>query len=295
MTSSRAPRLILIAPWFGPWPVWINLYLESCRWNDWVTWLIPTDQDPPENQPPNAIFQPMTTEELFERAGDLTGLDLRGHPAYKLCDIRPVFGTLFEDDIAGHSHFGYTDHDIIYGQLSCELTPERLNSYEVISGHAKLQAGHLSVFQNTARMRNAWKRMPGVRRAMKTPQHVGFDERGFGRRLDPTKWHPPWRRYTALWHEMHSMPDRSPTWLDGGSHPTRFTWHDGRLTEPRNAKPQYAYLHFMLWRSNHYRYVNRYGPAPWPERDKLMHVDWREAAEQGFEISHDGFTPRRKG
>ena len=290
MTAPPAPRPILIAPWFGPWPVWINLYFESCRWNDWVTWLIPTDQEPPENQPPNVRFLPMSLDDFVARAGSVARAPLCIPDAYKITDLKPLFGAMFEAEIAGFTHFGYTDHDIIYGQLSCELTPDRLARHEVISSHANLQAGHLSVFQNTARMRNAWRRMPGWRKALRNARHVGFDERGFGRRLNPNKWHPPWRRYSALWHEMYSMPDRSRAWLDGGSNPTRFTWKDGHLSEPRNALPEYAYLHFMLWRSNHYRYCDVFGPAPWPELDAIMHVDWREAAAQGFEISHRGFT-----
>ena len=286
------PNLILFAPWFGPWPVWINLYLESCRWNPNITWLIHTDQTPPENRPPNVIFEQMPLQDFVARIQDVTGVRLKVEMAYKITDFKPLLGAAFEDDILGYSHFGYTDLDIIYGQLDCELTVERLTEYEAISSHANLQAGHLSVYQNTPRMRMAWRRMPKWRRILKKAKPGGFDEQGFGRHLNPAKWHPPWRRYKALWHEMYSMPDRGRIWLDGGPTPTRMSWYSGRLTEPRHAKPQYAYLHFMLWRSNKYRRVDRSGPAPWTTRDKIMHIDWRDAAEHGFAITHQGFVPR---
>ncbi len=286
-----AQRLILIAPWFGPWPVWINLYLESCRWNPDIAWLIPTDQDPPENRPPNVTFLKMGFDAIIARAQAVAGTLITAPDAYKLTDLKPLLGAMFETEISDFSHFGYTDLDIIYGQLNCEFTPERLDQYEVISSHSNMQSGHLSIFQNSQRMRTEWRRVRGWRRAISSPEHQSFDERSFSRRLDPRKWQPPWRRYKVLWHEMYSMPDRRQVWLDGGPPPTRMIWKQGRLTEPRNAQPQYAYLHFMLWRSNRYRYTNRVGMAPWPERDEIMHVkDWREAAEQGFEISHDGFT-----
>lgn len=284
MTSCR---LALIAPWFGPWPVWINLYLESCRWNPWVTWMIPTDQTPPENQPPNVVFMPMTLAGFLGRGERVTGLRLQAHEAYKITDFKPLLGTMFENEIAGYSHYGYTDHDIIFGQLACELTPERLAEYEIISSHANLQAGHLSVFRNTPRLRASW-RVPGWRRILRSPDHQGFDERGFGRRLDPKKWHPPWRRYKVLWHEMYAMPDRFPVWLDGGPNPTQFLWQEGHLTEPRNAQPEYAYLHFMLWRSSRYRRKGKI--APWENLGAVMHADWQDAAAHGFEISTQGFT-----
>ncbi len=285
----QEPSLALISPWFGPWPTWINLYLESCSWNPWVTWLIPTDQEPPENQPPNVTFMPMSLAQFVKRIEDVAGLHLTVRDAYKITDFKPLLGAVFEEEIASFTHFGYTDQDIIYGQLDCELTTERLRQYEIISSHGDIQSGHLSVFQNTPRLRSAWQRMPGCRRLLKSPEHRVFDEVGFGRRLNPNKWHPPWRRYRILWHEMFSMPDRDKAWADGGPQPTRMFWKSGRLTEPRNAMPQYAYLHFMLWRSGRYRG----GPAPWESLNKVLHIDWRQAAEHGFEISHDGFTPRR--
>ncbi|MCW9042460.1 MAG: hypothetical protein OQK05_03875 [Pseudopelagicola sp.] len=283
-------RLALFSPWFGPWPEWINLYFESCRWNPEVTWLVPTDQEPPPCQPPNVVFMPMSLAEFTARASDVTGLSLAPENAYKICDYMPLIGEMFADDLHGFTHFGYTDNDIIYGQLACELTPERLASYEIISSHANLQAGHLTVMQNTPRMTRVWRKTPFWRRQIADPKHRGFDERAFGRRLDPRKWHPPWRRYKVLWHEMHSMPDRGGLWPDGKPTPHHFHWHKGVLTDARGAKDQYAYLHFMFWRSGRYR-LKRLGPPPWQNLETLVHVDWRSIGETGFDITRRGFLP----
>lgn len=284
------PRLALVAPWFGPWPVWINLYLESCRWNPEITWLIPTDQDPPACQPPNVTFLSMTLAEFTARAAAVTGLPLVPSDPYKICDFKPLIGEMFADELRAFTHFGYTDNDIIYGQLACELTPERLATYEIISSHANLQAGHLTVMQNTRRVCRAWRHTPKWRRHLQRPDHTGFDERAFGRRIDPNRWHPPWRRFSVLWHEMFSMPDRGGTWPDGGRSPQHYHWHKGRLTDARGAKEEYAYLHFMFWRSGRYR-SEAMGPAPWDSLDTLMHVAWPAAAETGFDITRQGFLP----
>ena len=287
MTGSK---LALFSPWFGPWPEWINLHLESCRWNPEITWLIHTDQDPPDCQPPNVRFIPMTLAEFTTRAADVSGLTLDPENAYKICDYRPLLGEMFADDLRDFTHFGYTDNDIIYGQLSCELTPERLATYEIISSHANLQAGHLTVMQNTPRMVRAWRNVPRWRRLLSDNAHAGFDERAFGRQFDPRKWHLPWRRYKVLWHEMYSMPDRIALWPDGKPTPHHFHWHKGVLTDARGAKDQYAYLHFMFWRSGRYRF-RRLGPPPWDRFDTVVHVDWREVGETGFDITRRGFLP----
>lgn len=283
-------RLALFSPWFGPWPVWINLYLESCRWNPEITWLIPTDQEPPECQPPNVIFMRMEMRDFVARASEACGLRLTPEDAYKICDYRPMLGDMYPDELRDFTHFGYTDNDIIYGQLSCELTPERLENYEIISGHANLQAGHLTILKNTPRICSAWRRTPRWRKLIGKSEHTGFDERGFGRPLNPRKWHPPWRSYKVLWTEMYSMPDRRGSWPDGKPSPQHFRWQEGRLTDTRGAKDQYAYLHFMLWRSARHRFSSS-GPPPWQSVENLVNVDWREVSETGFDITRKGFLP----
>ena len=287
--TTKPQSLALICPWFGPWPEWINFYLESCRWNPWVTWLMPTDQPLPENAPPNVTFLPMSLDDFVERAAKVSGLPLNPKDAYKINDYKPMLGEMFLQEIKGYSHFGYTDCDIIYGQLDCELTPERLAKYEIISSHSNLQAGHLTVMQHTKRMLRAWRQSAQWKDAIGDRNYRGFDEKAFGKLFNPRKFHLPWRRYKSLWHEMFSMPDRRATWADDGPNPTEFSWINGKLTEPRNAMPQYAYLHFMYWRSNRYR---KKGPiAPWKKLNQIVNVDWTTAQQDGFKITTIGFQP----
>ena len=281
-------QLLLFSPWFGPWPEWINFTFESCRHNPEITWLIPTDQTAPENLPPNVHLLQMSLADFLGRMSAITGLHLAPENIYKICDFKPLFAEAFSEHLSGFSHFGYTDLDVIYGQLSCELTPERLNTFEIISSHGFLQAGHLSVFRNTERLRRAWRHVPGWRRALAAPEHRNFDEGMFGKRLDPKKWHLPWRRYRVLWQEMYSTPDWPFPWLDGAANsPDHWTWHNGVLTNTQNGPREFAYLHFMNWRSDRYRYGP--APAPWPDQPNLLHIDWAEAAQHGFAITHKGF------
>lgn len=37
------PWLILLMPYFGRWPEWINLFVESCKGNPGVRWRFYTD------------------------------------------------------------------------------------------------------------------------------------------------------------------------------------------------------------------------------------------------------------
>ena len=43
----------------------------------------------------------------------------------------------------------------------------------------------------------------------------------------------------------------------------------------------------MYWHSDRWRTANM-GPAPWPALERIVHCDWRDAAETGFTISPKG-------
>ena len=31
--SKKDKKIIMLMPYFGKWPVWMDLYIESCKWN----------------------------------------------------------------------------------------------------------------------------------------------------------------------------------------------------------------------------------------------------------------------
>lgn len=275
--------VVLFSPWFGPWPEWINLHMESIRYNPSITWIFPTDQAPPENVPPNCHFLSMSLQDFVDRAAEVSGLDLTATSAYKICDYRPMIGEMFEPTLTSFTHFGYTDLDVIYGDLSVELSSERLEIYDVISSHAALQSGHMSLFKNTKKLRRAFRTVPGWRKDIASPDHTGFDERRFGRWI-PNKWWRLFPRYRVLWSEWYSTPEGHYNWIDDvPQHPSEWVWKDGVLRNTSDGDRQFAYLHFMNWRSGQYRRDG--AAAPWQNLDHILHTDWQTACANGFTIS----------
>ena len=49
-------RIKIIIPYFGHWPEWINLFLQSCAYNADIDWLFYTDCGEPEVRPANTEF-----------------------------------------------------------------------------------------------------------------------------------------------------------------------------------------------------------------------------------------------
>src|SRR5690606_5618517 len=124
-------------------------FVESCRHNPEVEWLVPTDQPPPANLAANIRFMPTSFADFLDRASRIMGVDVRHSERYKLCDIKPFYGLIFEDEIRSYRSFGFCDIDIIWGNIRQFYTDELLDRFELISFHGDRVAGHLTIMRNS--------------------------------------------------------------------------------------------------------------------------------------------------
>jgi hypothetical protein len=293
---ARSKPLVLISPWFGPWPEWINFFVESCKWNPEIDWLIPTDQAPPDNTAPNIQYQRMSFDAYKRHAGSRLGIDLTRANPYKLCDLKPCLGFIHEDDIAEYRSFGFCDIDIVWGDIRATYSDELLARYDAISSLDDRIAGHLSVFRNTAKMRSIFRKVKGWRACMEDPRHLGFDEGTFSGVFSPPKRLFSLRRIGrphSLFVNRWATPGGTRLWPDGLPGPSEWTWKRGKLSNERDSH-DLLYLHVMLWQSNRWRRAAS-EPAPWPLLDQIVQCDWREAAVQGFRISPRGIEIEPQG
>jgi hypothetical protein len=94
-------RKLLIVPWFGPLPTWIDAYTaDTLRLPEsGYTWLL--DQD---------------LRRFKARCRDRLGVDCPIKPGTgKIWDYRPALAVLYRDEIAGFDYWGHTDLDCVYG------------------------------------------------------------------------------------------------------------------------------------------------------------------------------------
>ena len=71
---------------------------------------------------------------------------------YKLCDFRPAYGDIFQEELQDYDFWGYCDTDLIFGDICKYLTTNILKEYDKI-----FEYGHLTIFKNNNRMRNLYK------------------------------------------------------------------------------------------------------------------------------------------
>ena len=293
-------RIVILIPYFGRWPEWLPLYLESCRANPSIDWVFYSDCPAPVDSPPNVTFRSISFEDYCRQVSDKLGIDFSPTEAYKLCDIRPAIGDIHEDDIEGYDYFGYGDIDVIYGDIRAFYTEEVLR-YTCISTHRNRLSGHFSLLKNTPLVRSAYRKMPQWRELMANKEYQRLDEAKFSKVFLRHKKHPQWLR--RLYHlfdplqgdgyfkEQYSTILSPIPWLDGSmEHPQVWFWRNGKLTNDHDGERGFLYLHFMNWKSATWLKKFRGEKAAWQDLRVLNHVPSGQE-RNGFRIDREGFHP----
>lgn len=137
-------RLLLILPYFGTLPNYFQQYLNSCAHNsDICDWLIFTDDKTKYIYPDNVKVYYCSFQEIQNRIKNLFPFSVRIDRPYKLCDYKPAYGFIFENEIRGYDYWGHCDPDIIWGKFS-----HFFNS-SILSHDRVMRLGHLCLYKNT--------------------------------------------------------------------------------------------------------------------------------------------------
>lgn len=259
-----APRIRFLIPYFGRWPFWMPFFLESCRHNPDIDWLFFSDCGVPDNLPANVVIESMTFADYCQLVSERLGISFNPRSAYKLCDIKPALGYIHADRLEGFDFWGFSDIDLVYGNLRAYFTAERLARFDLLSTHDRRISGHLCLMRNTPRMRKAFMQVPDWQGAFQQAEHLAFDEGAFSRLFIRRKNWPeglrrlldlfnPWRRCSEF-VEAFTTPNARVPWHDGSfDFPARWIWRHGELGNERDGARQFVYFHFLGWKYNAWR------------------------------------------
>ncbi len=168
---------IFIIPYFGKLPVFFPFWLKSCGSNSFFHWLLITDNEIPGALPPNVILKKMTFRDFVKHIQSFFDFKISLEKPYKICDFRPAFGVIFQQDIAGYDYWGYCDIDLIWGDLSQLAEIVRQKRFDKI-----LENGHCTLVKNTPEIRNGFQALlPGClyyKDVFASPKSWIFDENG---------------------------------------------------------------------------------------------------------------------
>ncbi|WP_417791588.1 DUF6625 family protein [Stutzerimonas xanthomarina] len=255
-----APSIVLLIPYFGRWPFWMPFFLETVRHNPDINWLFFSNCGIPENLPPNVCIRECSFDSYCELVSTRLGITFRPGSAYKLCDIKPALGHIHAADIVNFDFWGFSDIDLVYGDLRGYFTPERLARFDLLSTHARRVSGHLCLMRNTTVMRELFMQVPCWRETFMKDEHCAFDEGAFSRLFVRHKNWPEGlrrimdrfnqRRQRSEFIEAFTTPNARIAWHDGSSEfPARWIWREGRLTNDRDRAREFPYFHFITWKS----------------------------------------------
>ncbi len=169
-------KIGIIICYFGKWPSYFPYFLSSIAHNKIFHWLLFSDNNYNFPKYDNISYNKIDINEFNRLASDKTNIKIRIEKAYKLCDIRPLFGKIFEDQLRGFDFWGYSDIDIIYGQISDFINYEITENYDIISTYQGFLSGPLCLFRNNNRINELPRQSVNYPFVFESSKHYGFDE-----------------------------------------------------------------------------------------------------------------------
>lgn len=169
-------ELVFIIPYFGKFNNYFQFFLESCKKNKNVDWIIFTDDKTKYNYPPNVKVIYMSFSEIKEVIQSKIPFKISLERPYKLCDLRPFYGEIFRKYVEQYYYWGYCDTDIIWGNIEkmiFKILKEQ--KYDKL-----FFLGHCSIFRNNKSNNKFLKKIlykeQRVKDVLQNKDNCSFDE-----------------------------------------------------------------------------------------------------------------------
>ncbi|MCH2197748.1 MAG: hypothetical protein MK081_03125 [Flavobacteriales bacterium] len=167
----------VIIPYIGDsFPQYFPLFLKSAEYADFIDFLFVTDLELPPVHPSNVHKVHCSSGELVTRAKEKLGINLDLTYPYKLCDLKPAYGHLFEDLVKDADWWGIGDIDLVLGDLHSLKTEGIFDQFDIISFRQHWLSGSLAFFRNNELNCTLYQASPDWKKVFEQARYVGFDE-----------------------------------------------------------------------------------------------------------------------
>jgi hypothetical protein len=179
--EKQEKSIAVLICYYGNFPWYFAYFLESCKFNPTVNFIIITDNLAEDfSLPENILFVPSTLDGFNSLASQKLGLNTNIITPYKICDFKPAFGLIFEDLIEEYDFWGHGDIDVIFGNIRGFITEDLLSRYDLISIRPDWMPGCFLLFKNEQKMINLFSQSKDYRRVFTVAEYLNFDETSFG-------------------------------------------------------------------------------------------------------------------
>lgn len=180
-------KIALIIPYFGEFPEWMPLYLYSCSKQRKIDFLYFTDCEIPKRIYANTIFVKTTFEAYCDKVSSKLSIEFHPSASYKLCDLKPFYGMVHEEELRNYEWWGFGDLDLIYGDLSLLLNDYNLNHYDLLTTHVDKVAGHFTIVRKNSIYTKIPLQIPHWQGKLMLDKHVYLDETEYAELVKPWK------------------------------------------------------------------------------------------------------------
>jgi len=176
--KNNYQSIAILTCFFGKWPWYFPYFIQSCKFNPTIDFIIITDNDI-KTLPDNVIIIQKQLKEIRVIASEKFGFGIPDFDAYKLCDFKPAYGFLFPDIIARYNFWGHGDIDVIYGDIRAFILEEMLSQYELITARHDFLSGTFTLFKNNEKMNTLFMKSKDYKKVFASSNHFCFDECNF--------------------------------------------------------------------------------------------------------------------
>jgi len=307
--SNSMKKIAILIPYFGKFPEWADFFFETIKRNSSIDFIFYTDCDTQKYKASNITFVKISFEEYVSKVNQYLNFEFQPKNAYKLCDLRPLFGMIHKGDFKNYDFYGWTDMDLIFGDIRSFYTNDILKSYDVLSTHSVRISGHLALFKNTKRNRNMYNRIYNWENRLKHPDLIGIDEQGMMNAYSMTIFDRFNKKFKVEFDnlfiriikkiktrklymkEQYTTPFTPIPWLDNSINscqPSDWFYKDGNITNLRDGERSFMYLHFMNFKNSRWRHDNT--KAPWEGVAQICFAEKKDM-NKGIQINHHGIYP----
>lgn len=172
--------IAILLPYFGKLPDYFSFFLQCCQRNPFIDFIIFTDDLSIYKWKPGGnihVFE-MDVKEFNQLASTRLELIFTLTKGYKLRDLRPAFGKIFEDYLKNYSFWGSCDSDIILGDLRKLITKEMLAAYDFISFYNDFISGPFFMVKNIPEANELFRKSKDYKTVFLESRNFYFDEAG---------------------------------------------------------------------------------------------------------------------
>jgi len=145
-------KILLIVLYFGKLPTYFPLWLKSVKMNSTIDFLLVTDDNTKYNYPENVKVVYKNFSEIKNKIQSIFEFKTKLNTPYKLCDYKPFYNLIFEEEVKDYDFWGFCDIDLIFGNIRKFITDKILNNYDKI-----YTRGHMTILRNSSKINNILK------------------------------------------------------------------------------------------------------------------------------------------